>query len=942
MSKTSPIKPGSSTSPKEEGPSEMRKATDPLKRSQGGENDDQILREDNVNECDEVVLVPSTKCNDTEIEKIGETNDTNNDESSNPSVPLAIEDKNEPSSTKNEPSCNDDHAAKVDPPADQADVKSSTKNEPSNNDEHAAKGDPPSSQVDGESSTNNEPSCNDEHAAKGDPPADQADGESSTNNEPSCNDEHAAKVDPPASQADGEWTAKQHRAFVLSIFEVGLKNCSPSVIMETMTNNPPFITRERTKSHLQKFRKTREKSKDEFLKEYDAFMQAVQRAATKENDEGKKLSPDEVVSSVLGERSSSDLLGGEAAGILTYSVMNKCNESPEEKPLTYKAVRSSFPTMTAKEKASPLGVALTRIKGLLTFMTDHLLSERLGLSKKKLVDQPQTAQGSINIKRVKSSSSASTDEEQKKPSASRARKHPPHVASDHDVTQGPTLGYPPAHHGGSHSYPFPPQHPPHYPSRLHENSYRNLPHGPSSHPPYAPYYHTQHNPASPRPPSHPYAYPTHHQYPQPPYSSPYAHHPHSEWHRHHPPHPPQHLPSMPHHAPASQLHPQVATSSLPAAPHGYPTHHPNSYNEGYPSSNGGHHYWHGDGRDYSGGSGSALDQSAPNPGNYGSEHRHHESGLQDVHSRDTAYHRSQRYPNDDHRSGPRSSPHMDDQVTTNHRNRSRSLPEREMDSGTIPRRVGEKNEPWISSRRERRGKRSREILTNNDDSNQWAASPYPQDTKSRDNWESPEQRHRRERHSPRAHSRSPRTHSRSPRDHQVSPQHPSQRRKFHRSQPSSASHDSDMFQDSPPLERLSPREDSGSRSYLSFTVGDIRVLTPVHLPSYDGEESKSEEEEEQSETWIPAKFHPTDLDPTAHPNSQSLQRRSGDPVFDGGKDFHNEHRRHQHHHRDNDANRASREKVRSSTIKRYRDESLAPVPNVSTSYNRKSSRNVLY
>ncbi|KAK1744179.1 hypothetical protein QTG54_004712 [Skeletonema marinoi] len=62
------------------------------------------------------------------------------------------------------------------------------------------------------------------------------------------------------------------REFVSAIFDVGLKHASPSAIMEFMHPNPN-ITSERVKSHLQKYRKNRDKSRKEFMTSYENSLQ---------------------------------------------------------------------------------------------------------------------------------------------------------------------------------------------------------------------------------------------------------------------------------------------------------------------------------------------------------------------------------------------------------------------------------------------------------------------------------------------------------------------------------------------------------------------------------------------------------------------------------------------------------------------------------------------
>eukprot|EP00537_Pseudo-nitzschia_pungens_P003280 CAMPEP_0172363250 /NCGR_PEP_ID=MMETSP1060-20121228/6667_1 /TAXON_ID=37318 /ORGANISM="Pseudo-nitzschia pungens, Strain cf. cingulata" /LENGTH=247 /DNA_ID=CAMNT_0013085959 /DNA_START=51 /DNA_END=791 /DNA_ORIENTATION=+ len=154
-----------------------------------------------------------------------------------------------------------------------------------------------------------------------------------------------------------EWTEEQHREFVASIFDIGLKNASPAVILENMTQKVESITSERVKSKLQKYRseKNREKSREEFMDEYCQFLEHVgslqlsetsggtgtrTRTATTRivssmdhphhhhghNFRGRRVS---LLSQLLGPASGRDggpkhaLLGGEVAGYLTHTVRNE-------------------------------------------------------------------------------------------------------------------------------------------------------------------------------------------------------------------------------------------------------------------------------------------------------------------------------------------------------------------------------------------------------------------------------------------------------------------------------------------------------------------------------------------------------------------------------------------------------------------------------------------
>jgi SHAQKYF class myb-like DNA-binding protein len=196
------------------------------------------------------------------------------------------------------------------------------------------------------------------------------------------------------------WTLEEHKAFAAAIFEIGLKNCSPSIIMENMRKQPRYITRERTKSHLQKYRQTKERSKAEFLKEFDAFFNSTDQAKALlncknsssqaiENDESagttknlkrKEPVPKAILTTALEGKKPSKLLGGKAAALLSYSVLNGFSTSHGPDQLQYKAAKfTEFPSMTEEEKRSSVGASLLQVKSLIDNMTDVLLKTRHGI-----------------------------------------------------------------------------------------------------------------------------------------------------------------------------------------------------------------------------------------------------------------------------------------------------------------------------------------------------------------------------------------------------------------------------------------------------------------------------------------------------------------------------------------------------------------------------------
>jgi SHAQKYF class myb-like DNA-binding protein len=224
---------------------------------------------------------------------------------------------------------------------------------------------------------------------------------------------------------DDVWSEEQHKHFVASIFEIGLKNASPAVILENMTQKLETITSERVKSKLQKYRsnKNKEKSKEEFMTNYCDFLQRIKsiQAANPSTRSGignhhhhhqgiaDATSFDPILSKVLDEIGSSApdneqiLLSGDVAGYLTYCVMkeNKQTKKTEGQSSANGATSSTsvlptnvlrkgardyvdnyagcamqFPVLTDIEKKSSLGIAMTFIAGLFLTMSQHLTRER--------------------------------------------------------------------------------------------------------------------------------------------------------------------------------------------------------------------------------------------------------------------------------------------------------------------------------------------------------------------------------------------------------------------------------------------------------------------------------------------------------------------------------------------------------------------------------------
>jgi len=181
-------------------------------------------------------------------------------------------------------------------------------------------------------------------------------------------------------------TENDHRNIAAAIFEVGLKNASPSIIMEMMTTSDNGITSERVKSHLQKYRKNRAKSTAEFFNDYESFMQKAMTVGAA----GTKLVSPDAIKKMIG---SEGLFGGDLAAFLSYSALHdetiEMRNDVFDKDTTEAAEKGSyemkehakgasipFPKLTEEERRSPLGISISNAISLFYSMTQHLTEER--------------------------------------------------------------------------------------------------------------------------------------------------------------------------------------------------------------------------------------------------------------------------------------------------------------------------------------------------------------------------------------------------------------------------------------------------------------------------------------------------------------------------------------------------------------------------------------
>jgi hypothetical protein len=201
---------------------------------------------------------------------------------------------------------------------------------------------------------------------------------------------------------------------VQAVYDVGVKHSSPAVIQEHMIAcRDEHVTGERLKSHLQKYRKNLAKNRDEFLNEYDSWLERALAVGVisglddpphpllgnRYNFDGGPcyLLPPMAVAEAVGTR----VLGGEAPAFVTYSVLyERCAvaddldeadqprsisidlrkpvmmDASESLPLSEPHQEFSIPILTDEERNSPLGACFMRVVGLFRPMSRLLLSER--------------------------------------------------------------------------------------------------------------------------------------------------------------------------------------------------------------------------------------------------------------------------------------------------------------------------------------------------------------------------------------------------------------------------------------------------------------------------------------------------------------------------------------------------------------------------------------
>jgi len=193
------------------------------------------------------------------------------------------------------------------------------------------------------------------------------DGRSSARKRPSDTEKSFTSVEEgkrkkKGAQSDDRWSKRfswpdeLHRDFVAAIFDVGLKNSSPSAIMEHMPKNE-LITTERIKSHLQKYRLHRIKSKKEFMGNYESSMEKFKKG--------------------IFEGDPQTLKSADVAAHLSYTSVTD-SEEPDEvyRETLLQGGVLQLPILSEDEKKSPVGASMGYMLGLFFSLKQQLYALR--------------------------------------------------------------------------------------------------------------------------------------------------------------------------------------------------------------------------------------------------------------------------------------------------------------------------------------------------------------------------------------------------------------------------------------------------------------------------------------------------------------------------------------------------------------------------------------
>ena len=192
------------------------------------------------------------------------------------------------------------------------------------------------------------------------------------------------------------WPEHLHRDFVASVFDVGLKHATPSTIMEQWKSAaggddlPNDITTERVKSHLQKYRIHRAKSKQEFMNSYDT---AVGTYQTQGLTAGEPAAYSAAAVMAQGGASTT----GAASVHSTSSSHHHQVPAPQDALSTVTEASTSgheslaLPRLTDQEKSSPVGLAMGHLMGIFFSLKHQINVQRAEESRRQQQQQTPTS-----------------------------------------------------------------------------------------------------------------------------------------------------------------------------------------------------------------------------------------------------------------------------------------------------------------------------------------------------------------------------------------------------------------------------------------------------------------------------------------------------------------------------------------------------------------------
>jgi len=208
--------------------------------------------------------------------------------------------------------------------------------------------------------------------------------------------------------ADGRWSKRftwpeeLHRDFVSAVFDVGLKHASPSTIIEQMPSHGE-ITVERIKSHLQKYRVHRAKSKRDFMTCYDASLSKMQQEggigtfrALSSGEvpahlayaslTGQEVDEAEVADAIAeaakpntagsGKRSSTRRGSGDAKFDEEVEQQQDLGYVVDNRVVSEHQDSLVLPRLTDEEKRSPIGASMGYLMGLFFSLKQQLMAQR--------------------------------------------------------------------------------------------------------------------------------------------------------------------------------------------------------------------------------------------------------------------------------------------------------------------------------------------------------------------------------------------------------------------------------------------------------------------------------------------------------------------------------------------------------------------------------------